>query len=79
MRAGVVRVEVLVNVENQVRGGTIGIFDSLKSVERAAGDEGACGSPVVAREEDHLRGGASVADGGHDCLDSCGPGGDTWY
>lgn len=73
----VVAVEVLVDVEDQVGGGSVEIFDGGEGSGGTAGHECLSRSPVVAGEEDHLGSGTGLADGGNGGLDRGSPGGDV--
>ena len=54
MGSRVIRVEVLMDVKNQVGRRAVEVGDFVKSIGRATGDEGSGGCPVVSRKEDLL-------------------------
>lgn len=51
----VVRVQVLVDIEDQVGGGTIGVGDLHESRARTVGNEGLCRGVVVSGQQNELR------------------------
>ena len=77
VRARVVRVEVLVHVEDQVRRAAVEVGHFDQRAAGAVGDEGACRSEVCAWKQNFVAGCAGFADGGDGFLDGCGPGVDV--
>ena len=67
-----VGVEVLVHIEDEVGGAAVKVGDLRELITGAVGDESAGVGPLVARKENLVLGGTSLADGGH-----CGLNGGT--
>jgi len=63
VRAGAVRVEVLVHVEDEVRGAAVQVGNGAQRGGGTVADELGGRGVVVAREEDLVRSGTGVADG----------------
>ena len=72
MGARSVGVEVLVHIEDEVGGAAVKVGDLRELITGAVGDESAGVGPLVARKENLVLGGTSLADGGH-----CGLNGGT--
>lgn len=70
---GKVFVEVLMEVEDEVGSGTVGVRDVGKSGGRATRYESVSASVAVAGKEVHLRGGACAANSGDGVLDAAHP------
>lgn len=77
MRAAVIGVEILVNIEDQVSSCSVGVLDGQKSGTGAVGDEIRGVGVVVSGEENDLAGGTGIANGGNNSLDGRGPGRDV--
>jgi hypothetical protein len=72
--SGSVRVEVLVDIEDQVGGAAIEVLDLGESGARTVGDVSGGVGPLVAGKEDLVGSGTGLADGGHGGLDGGSPG-----
>lgn len=67
--ARVVRVEILMNVEDEIVDGTIRIGDLAESIGRPVRDKGLSAGPVVTRHKNQLARSSSLADGRYSSLD----------
>jgi hypothetical protein len=73
VRSGVVTVQVLVHVHDEVVGGAIGVLDLCQSCCGAGRDERLCACEALAGHQNHVVLGTSSTDGSHDGLDGIGP------